>query len=58
MKRNFMITRVLSILIAAIYIIMTILALAKYPEPFSPASNWLSDLGNRTVNPVGAIFTI
>ena len=48
MKKNNMITWVLSILIATIYIVMTTLSLAKYPESFSPVSNWLSDLGNRT----------
>jgi hypothetical membrane protein len=56
MKKSNMITWVLSILIATIYIVMTILALAKYPEPFSPISNWLSDLGNKIVSPAGSIF--
>jgi hypothetical membrane protein len=56
MKKNSLITWVLSILIVSIYIVMTILALANYPEPFSPASNWLSDLGNRVVSPVGSLF--
>lgn len=56
MKKGNMITWVLSILIATIYIVMTILALAKYPESFSPVSNWLSDLGNRIVSPVGSKF--
>jgi hypothetical membrane protein len=56
MKKSNMITWVLSILIATIYIIMTMLSLEKYPESFSPSSNWLSDLGNRIVNPVGSIF--
>jgi hypothetical membrane protein len=56
MKKSNLTTWVLSILIATIYIVMTILALAKYPASFSPSSNWLSDLGNRVVNPVGSIF--
>jgi hypothetical membrane protein len=56
MKKSKMITWVLSILIATIYIVMTILALANYPEAFSPKSNWLSDLGNRVVSPVGSMF--
>ncbi len=33
-----------------------VLAYLPYPEPFSPAANWLSDLGNPVDNPRGAFF--
>lgn len=56
MKKSNRITWILSILIAAIYTVMTILALTNYPESFSPKANWLSDLGNRVVSPVGSQF--
>lgn len=32
------------------------LAYAYYPWPFSPAANWLSDLGNTLLSPKGSIF--
>jgi len=30
--------------------------LLYYPKPYSPLTNWLSDFGNPTQNPVGAIY--
>lgn len=56
MKNWFLSARVLGILIVSIYMVMTILALTQYPLPFSPMTHWLSDLGNRGVNPAGSIF--
>lgn len=56
MKKSNVITWILSILIVAIYIVMTSLSFAKYPSSFSPLSNWLSDLGNRIASPAGSIF--
>lgn len=56
MIKSGLITWVLSSLLAAVYIVMTILALAQYPASFSPTTHWLSDLGNRVVNPAGSIF--
>jgi hypothetical membrane protein len=38
------------------YISFTILAFSHFPLPYSPTSNWLSDLGNPNLNPQGAIF--
>ncbi len=38
------------------YAVGCILAYLPYPEPFSPAANWLSDLGNPVENPRGAFF--
>ncbi len=56
MKQNKNVTLVLGILIAAVYTLMTAISLIKYPDAFSPASNWLSDLGNKIVSPAGSIF--
>ena len=41
---------------AVIYITSTILAYTRYPLPFTPPRNWLSDLGNQIDNPEGAAF--
>lgn len=41
---------------AMIYILFTIFAYSRYPLPFSPMRNWLSDLGNQIDNPQGAAF--
>lgn len=38
------------------YLAFAILAWSRYPQAFSPANNWLSDLGNPTLNPRGAFF--
>ena len=46
----------LGVLVAIVYLVFGALALSWYPGPFSPATNWLSDLGNTTVNPSGAGF--
>ena len=56
MKKSYLITSILSVLIVAIYLSFTLLSLARYPEPFSPVSNWLSDLGNRITSPDGSKY--
>ena len=38
------------------YVPFLIAARLSYPTPFSPFTNWLSDLGNPKVNPSGAPF--
>ena len=38
------------------YLAFTVLAYSRYLLPYSPTSNWLSDLGNPNNNPQGAIF--
>ena len=43
-------------LCAVTYGTSSIVAYTKYPQPLSPLHNWLSDLGNQTINPQGAIF--
>jgi hypothetical membrane protein len=44
------------ILASAGYLVFTILAFIRFPLPYSPLKNWLSDLGNPDLNPHGAIF--
>jgi hypothetical membrane protein len=44
------------ILASAGYLVFTFLAYIRYPLPYSPMSNWLSDLGDPVLNPHGAIF--
>jgi hypothetical membrane protein len=38
------------------YLAFALLAFLLYPSPYSPMSNWLSDLGNANLNPSGALF--
>lgn len=45
-----------SILILLYYTGCALLAYFSYPLAYSPARNWLSDLGSRVLNPNGAIF--
>ncbi len=40
----------------ACYLAFALLAYSRYPLPYSPLSNWLSDLGNANLNPAGALF--
>jgi hypothetical membrane protein len=44
------------ILASSGYLVFTFLAFVLYPLPYSPTTNWLSDLGNPNLNPQGAIF--
>ena len=39
-----------------LYCVFTFSSWALYPTPYSPVNNWLSDLGNSTTNPNGAIL--
>lgn len=45
-----------AIVAACIYLAFTLTAILYYPLPYSPLTNWLSDLGNPTQNPTGAIY--
>lgn len=56
MKKIHLTSRVLSILVAASYLLLTVLAFLRYPGSFSPRSNWLSDLGNRSLSPQGSPY--
>lgn len=56
MKKYNSLAPLLGILIVFIYLLLFALALSKYPQPFSPISNWLSDLGNRIISPDGSRY--
>ncbi len=45
-----------SLLVLLSYSAFTLMAFSHYPLAYSPARNWLSDLGNKVVNPIGAIY--
>jgi len=38
------------------YCAFTFTSIALFPSPFSPVTNWLSDLGNSSYSPNGAMF--
>jgi hypothetical protein len=40
----------------AVYVGFTLVSYLLYAGPFTPADNWLSDLGNANLNPSGALF--
>jgi len=42
--------------LTAVYTACGAIAYLKYPTPFSPLRNWISDLGHRTLNPDGALI--
>jgi hypothetical membrane protein len=42
--------------VIVLYCVFTFISAAMYPAPYSPATNWLSDLGSWSGNPRGAIF--
>ena len=44
------------ILVIGFFYTFTFISLAFYPSSFSPLNNWLSDLGNSSYNPNGAIL--
>ena len=56
MKRHYTLSFVTGIFAIVCYMAFAFLAFSRYPLPFSPMSNWLSDLGNADLNPSGALF--
>ena len=49
-------TSVSGIVVLVLYVGLAAVARFFYPSSFGPATNWLSDLGNRSLNPDGAIY--
>jgi hypothetical protein len=45
-----------AIIAAVTYLVLTTISMQYYPQTYSPLTNWLSDLGNPTLNPSGAIY--
>ncbi len=56
MRTRYPICHFSAILVSVSYLSFAVLARVLYPSRFSPSSNWLSDLGNRSVNVPGARF--
>jgi len=56
MKKTYPLNIVLGLFVVICYVTCTILAFTRFPLPYSPFNNWLSDLGNPDVNPTGAGF--
>ncbi len=44
------------VMVIILYCAFTFTSWALYPTSYSPVENWLSDLGNSSFNPNGAIF--
>ncbi|WP_455285769.1 DUF998 domain-containing protein [[Eubacterium] cellulosolvens] len=44
------------ILVIMLYCVFTFTSIALFPGPFNPVNNWLSDLGNSSFSPKGALF--
>lgn len=47
---------VAGVLVIVFYCAFTFTSIALFPGPFSPVENWLSDFGNSSYSPRGAIF--
>jgi len=56
MKKFKYISFIGGILTVLCYLVFALLAFSRYPMPYSPMKNWLSDLGSVELNPDGAIF--
>lgn len=56
MKSHHSLSFVTSMFIVVCYLAFALLAFSRYPWPYSPLGNWLSDLGNANMNPSGALF--
>lgn len=56
MKRHYTLSFVTALFAIVCYLAFALLAFSRYPLPYSPLSNWLSDLGNANLNPSGAFF--
>jgi hypothetical membrane protein len=56
MKRHPSLSFVTGMFAVVCYLAFALLAFSRYPLPYSPLSNWLSDLGNANLNPSGALF--
>ena len=42
--------------LCVVYLGLAAIAYFHFPGPYNPIDNWLSDLGNRVLNPTGAIY--
>jgi hypothetical membrane protein len=56
MKKHLSLSFASSLFAVVCYLACALLAYARYPLPYSPLENWLSDLGNPNLNPAGALF--
>lgn len=56
MKARSTLVTITGLLTVVVYLSLTLVAYAYYPASFAPGSNWLSDLGNRLLNPHGAVY--
>jgi hypothetical protein len=55
-SRGWAVTSIAGIAAAVVYLVFALVAFFKYPGPYGPFTNWLSDLGNPLSSPAGAIF--
>jgi hypothetical protein len=56
MRRYQSLSFIAGILVVVCYLAFALVAFSRYPMPYSPTRNLLSDLGNIEINPKGAIF--
>ena len=55
-SRGWPVASVAGVTAVIVYLIFAFVAFLKYPSPYGPLTNWLSDLGNPLASPSGAIF--
>jgi hypothetical protein len=53
---KFSLSSITGLLAVLIFVAFTFTSLALYPVPYNPLYNWLSNLGNINLNPLGAVF--
>ena len=54
--KKYPVSVIAGVLLIVFYCTFTFISWALFPPPFSPCDNWLSDLGNSSFSPNGAIF--
>ena len=54
--RGYSLSSITGILSVLIFTFFTLTSLALYPTPYNPLYDWLSNLGNIDLNPLGAYF--
>ena len=55
-KSKWAVLPIAGILVILFYCAFTLTSIVLFPRPVSPMNDWLSDLGNSSYNPQGAIF--
>ena len=54
--RNYSLSSITGLTAFIIFTVFTLISVTLYPSPYNPLYDWLSNLGNINLNPMGAFF--